>query len=260
MSQTKFSRRFKSEESCKRYLFKIKWQNGFTCKRCGNNKYWQGRTEFHLRCTSCGYDESITAHTIFHKLQMPLLKAFTIVFYVTVFKKGISCRNLSKIVDVSQKSVWFFKRKIQEAMASSLTEEESAKNVTRNCKVDGIVLTHSDPSLRGLQRLTVRIEQSKSSDHFKIFPANESSKLELDPCGLVGGRYVEEGKNILMWNFKHWLTGIHHHCSRKYFQGYLDEYCFRHSNRKNEKTIWHTLIYHMIRTKPYIFIRNAAKG
>ena len=56
--------------------------------RC--TKSHKGKTRFHLRCQSCGYDESVTSHTVFHKPKIPLLKAFGMTFRLAVKKKGMS--------------------------------------------------------------------------------------------------------------------------------------------------------------------------
>ncbi|RYG41508.1 MAG: IS1595 family transposase, partial [Chitinophagaceae bacterium] len=68
LDQLEFIQNFATENDCKEFLYKLKWKNGFVCRRCGNDKFWNGRTRFHARCRGCGYDESLTAHTIFHKL------------------------------------------------------------------------------------------------------------------------------------------------------------------------------------------------
>src|SRR5208282_3995281 len=58
-------------------------------------------------------------HTIFHKLKIPLVKAFGMSFRLAVKKKGMSTTELAREFAVNQKSSWLFKRKAQEAMKSS---------------------------------------------------------------------------------------------------------------------------------------------
>jgi hypothetical protein len=87
ISAQQFNKYFQNEDDCKQYLFDLKWKKGYRCRRCGCTKYYKGRTRFHLRCRSCGYDESVTAQTIFHKLKIPLLKAFGMAFRLSVRKK-----------------------------------------------------------------------------------------------------------------------------------------------------------------------------
>ncbi|RYG40585.1 MAG: IS1595 family transposase [Chitinophagaceae bacterium] len=73
MQLEEFNQTFRTEDDCKQYLFDIKWKKGYECRKCYRTKFWKGRTQFHARCSTCGYDESITSHTVFHKIQIPLL-------------------------------------------------------------------------------------------------------------------------------------------------------------------------------------------
>jgi hypothetical protein len=76
----------------------------------------KGRTCYCLRCKKCGYDESVTANTVFHAIKMPILKAFHMAFRLTAKKKGMSTVELGPEVGVGQKTAWLFKRKMQSEM------------------------------------------------------------------------------------------------------------------------------------------------
>ena len=71
------------------------------------------------QCTRCKYTESPTSGTLFHKVKFPLLKAFYIVYFVSTSKKGISSTELSRKLELRQKTCWYFKRKVMKAMESS---------------------------------------------------------------------------------------------------------------------------------------------
>jgi hypothetical protein len=114
-----FNKFFKNEDDCKLYLFDLKWKNAYCCHQCQCKRSCKGKTIFHLRCTKCGYDESVTSNTLLHKIKIPLLKAFGITFRISVRKKGMSTVELAKEFAINQKSSWLFKRKAQEAMKSS---------------------------------------------------------------------------------------------------------------------------------------------
>ena len=114
-----FSTRFSSEEKCLEYLSEIKWKDGYHCAQCGHKKYFEGKRSFSRCCTRCHYDESPTAHTLFHKVKFPIQKAFYIVFLVVTGKKGVSTHELGRKLSLRQKTCWLFKRKVMEAMKSS---------------------------------------------------------------------------------------------------------------------------------------------
>ncbi len=60
-----FNKRFKEDLDCYEYLSSIKWEKGYSCKKCNNDKYYKGKKPFSRRCLKCKYDESPTANTMF---------------------------------------------------------------------------------------------------------------------------------------------------------------------------------------------------
>ena len=67
-----FNHRFQNNEDCYQYLIDIKWKDGFICSKCRSTEYWKGKQWQNLRCKKCGYEESATAGTLFHKIKFPL--------------------------------------------------------------------------------------------------------------------------------------------------------------------------------------------
>ena len=110
---------FPDEESCIRYLSNHKWALGYCCSKCCSAKSKKGKKKHNKHCKDCGYEESPAALTLFHKIKLPLQKAFYICCQLSINKKGMSTLELSRQFGLSQKTCWFFKRKIQKAMRSS---------------------------------------------------------------------------------------------------------------------------------------------
>ena len=54
-----FGKRFYDNESCYLYLIEQKWGTGFSCSRCGHEKYYKGKTYYYRKCRQCGYSESV---------------------------------------------------------------------------------------------------------------------------------------------------------------------------------------------------------
>ncbi|HQQ95820.1 MAG TPA: 7TM diverse intracellular signaling domain-containing protein [Cyclobacteriaceae bacterium] len=100
--------------SCHRFLETLKWGTGFTCQRCGNEKYFEGANKFARRCTRCGYNESITGSTIFHGIKFPIEKAFYIAYVAVTGKREKTLEQLAAVVDLRTNTVWSFKRKVLE--------------------------------------------------------------------------------------------------------------------------------------------------
>src|ERR1035437_159918 len=120
MNSIKFNQYFKTDEDCIKYIADVKWEEGYTCKRCGSEKHIKGSKPHNRRCLKCKYNESPTAGTMFDKVKFSLLIAFHIIFKIVTKKKGMSTLELSREFDLRQKTGWSFKWKIQQAMQRSL--------------------------------------------------------------------------------------------------------------------------------------------
>jgi len=286
-----FQQFFANEDDCKQYLFDIKWKDGYQCRRCNATKYLKGRTAFHLRCGKCGYDESVTAHTLFHKIKIPLIKAFGMGFRIAVRKKGMSTVELANEFAVNQKSSWLFKRKSQEAMKSSGKHLLATK-----VEVDELMIGGPEPGKRGRSKgdkklVVIAVEKVKgnkigrayaeviedaSAESFKPFfekyidkdnaqvvtdewkgywPLESEFEIKQKPS--AGGENFP-GLHFVIMNLKGWLRGIHHHCSDKFMNGYLNEFFFRFNRRNFLNTIWHKLIERFMTNTPYWYKANAA--
>jgi hypothetical protein len=111
-----FSKIFPSEESCYRYLADLKWDKGYTCRKCHHARFCEGKDKYSRRCTRCRYDESPTAYTIFHRLKFDVVKAFYMVFLVYANKGKITSLELSQLLQLRQSTCWTFSKKVTSAM------------------------------------------------------------------------------------------------------------------------------------------------
>lgn len=109
---SEFSKVYPDDLSCYRFLEDLKSESGFICKKCSSNNSGKGKETFDRRCTSCGYNESITANTIFHKLKFPIVKAFYMMYLVSN-QKDTSLDNMSEMLDLRKNTCYNFKKKIQ---------------------------------------------------------------------------------------------------------------------------------------------------
>ena len=119
VNSIEFYKYFQTDDDCLKYLSDIKWEIGYSCKKCGNTTYCKGAKPYSRLCNKCKYDESPTADTMFDKIKFSLILAFHICFKISTKKKGMSSLELSEEFNLRQMTVWQFKWKIQQAMASS---------------------------------------------------------------------------------------------------------------------------------------------
>jgi hypothetical protein len=45
-NEAEFDERFSTEEACYKYLFDLRWPDGFRCPKCGNKQYWLSHPGF----------------------------------------------------------------------------------------------------------------------------------------------------------------------------------------------------------------------
>jgi len=126
---------FLSDEKCFEFLAEVKWEHGFTCRKCGNDNYCPGKTPYSRRCTKCKTEESAAADTIFHNCKFPVHKAFYIAYNVCKGKEDLSSYELARRLSLRQMTCWNFKTKISHAIRQmdSLTgiEKESIQKILR---------------------------------------------------------------------------------------------------------------------------------
>lgn len=282
LNSIKFTLRFHLDEPCFKYLADIKWEDGYKCKKCGCINYCVGVKPHSRRCLKCRYDESPTAGTMFDKCKFPLHIAFHIAFRLSTKKKGMSSLELSHEFEQRQMTCWEFKWKLQQAMQSSgkypLTGEVhvdefliGGAEMEKRGRSKGkkkLVVVALEKLPDGVGRAYAQIIEDGSNTSFRPFFESHISKdaeivtdewrgyipLMMDYCKLKqipsknGDNHPDIHIHIM--NLKGWLKGIHHHCSKKRLQGYLDEYHFRYNRRNNMDTIFDTLIKRMVKYSP----------
>jgi hypothetical protein len=119
LSLFEFQQRFSNDDDCMEHLATLKWPDGYICPKCQNEKYCNGKLKQTRQCTKCHDQSTPTNGTLFHKVKFSLLKAFYIVYFVSTNKKGISSTELSRKLDLRQKTCWSFRAKVTKAMESS---------------------------------------------------------------------------------------------------------------------------------------------
>lgn len=117
MDYTEFRTLYPDTLACHRFLEQLKWSNGFQCRRCGNEKHFEGAQKFGRRCTRCGYNESITSYTIFHGIKFPIEKACYIAYISVANKKKVTLGELSSTLGLRANTVWSFRRKLIRRLA-----------------------------------------------------------------------------------------------------------------------------------------------
>ena len=126
LSEKQLNELFQNDEKCYEFLAEVKWEKGFTCRKCGNHNYCPGKTPYSRRCTRCKTEESAAAGTIFHNCKFPLHKAFFIAYNVCKGAEELSSYEFARRLSLRQMTCWKFRTKIHNAIQEmdALTENE----------------------------------------------------------------------------------------------------------------------------------------
>jgi transposase-like protein len=117
ISLQKLADRFPTEQACRDYLEAIRWNGHITCPHCSSDrvhKFTDGKLYF---CSACRKQFTVKVGTIFEDSHTPLRKWFFAVFIIVAHRKGISSLQLSRDLQVTQKTAWYMNHRIRYAIA-----------------------------------------------------------------------------------------------------------------------------------------------
>jgi len=139
-----FEKNFNTEEACRKYLFNLRWPDGFRCPRCGNKKAWPLKEALY-QCAKCNSKISVTAGTIFHRTHKPLTLWFRAIWWLTGQKNGASAVTIQKIMGLgSYRTAWAWLQKLRRAMITPARD-----NLSGVVEVDETYVGGGKPGKRG---------------------------------------------------------------------------------------------------------------
>ena len=295
-----FDREFATEEACARYLFQLRWADGFVCPRCGGTKAWTTKRGL-FTCAGCQYQLSVKAGTIFEGSRSPLTMWFWAIWWVTSQKNGASAKGLQRILGLgSYETAWTWLHKLRRAMVrpgrdrlAGLVEVDETyiggeKPGKRGRGAEGKALVLIAAQMDGKRIGRVRLRRIPDASGESLDPAVQEA---VEPGSVVrtdgwGGYnnldhlgYVREivrkdedvGDNLLPFCntvsslLKRWLLGTHHGAvSHEHLDYYLDEYTFRFNRRTSRYRgkLFYRLIQQAVAIDPvpYLALVKHARG
>jgi len=266
---------FPDEQTCINHLEALRWNGNVvspfdsTSKvyNCKGNKY---------KCKNTGKYFNVRTATLFDNTKIGLQKWFLSIWLVTSHKKGISSLQLSRDIDVTQKTAWFMLQRIRNCFGidndSELDNEVEidetfvgGKNKNRHAdkKVkQGIGSSDKTPVMGMVERngklIAKKIENVKRESLTKEIVGRIKHTANIYTDEWVGynslsrvydhktvkhynGQYVD-GRvhtNTIegFWSLlKRGIFGIYHFTSKKHLQLYVDEFVFRYNSRLNSES------------------------
>lgn len=111
-------RDFDTEEKCRAFLVRQRWDGCPKCPYCGSEKWYIIENGKRFKCgnSDCYKKYSVTVGTVFHASNIPLTTWFPAMYIISAHKKGISSIQLAKDLGVTQKTAWFMLHRIRESL------------------------------------------------------------------------------------------------------------------------------------------------
>jgi len=114
---------FKEEKTCTEYLAKSRWADDVPCcPYCGNVGAYITNRGYKCKAKECGKKFTVITGTIFENTKISLRYWFGAIYLATNHKKGISSLQLSRDINVTQKTAWFILYRIREMLTDNAPE------------------------------------------------------------------------------------------------------------------------------------------
>lgn len=278
ISLIEWQKRYGTEKACAATLAKYRWPQGFICPKCGNDSSWYITTRRVYQCSKCQHQVSVTAGTLFHSTNLPLVKWFWAIYLMASDKGGISALRLSKHIGVSWPTARNMLKKIRTAMAhrdsiyrlfDELIELDDTyvggkKPGKRGRGAKGkkpilVAVEHKGKTAGFVAMKAVEAVSGKEIKHFLERHLNNGQKVRTDALpamNIVKESHQHDKKvtpseetsswlplvHIVIGNMKTFLNGTFHGVTHTYLQEYLDEFCYRFNRRFWESELPHRLL------------------
>lgn len=114
-----------TDSACREYLELKRWNGTPVCPHCATvdaNHYKlnvKGEFKGMYKCKHCKERFTVTVGTMFEGSPIPLRKWFIATFLFSAHKKGVSSHQLSRDLDVTQKTAWFMLHRLRLAFSDT---------------------------------------------------------------------------------------------------------------------------------------------
>ena len=115
---------FHDEDAARAHIEKLRWPNGPFCPHCGatdGSTLLQGKSHRPglYQCNHCQQPFTVTVGTVMERSHIPLAKWVLGFRLMAASKKGMSSKQLERMLGVTYKTAWFMSHRIREAMTDA---------------------------------------------------------------------------------------------------------------------------------------------
>lgn len=252
-SLEQFHAEFDSEQTCARHLYQMKWPEGFVCPRCA----WRDACTIHTRrlplyqCRRCRHQTSLLAGTVMEGSRTSLLRWYMAMFFLARPGVGTTATSLCRAIRVTYKTAWLMLHKIRHAISQADASVRLSGPVRINYDVygrpdwyyaakpfpkelplftGGSVNDDGEPEYIKMKLISAEhmhnnyIQPSAEAAFIDCHAKVEEDEALFFPKRSRPKRFPSLGRCYRL--ARRWIRHSFKGIGRKYFQSYLDEFCF----------------------------------
>ena len=267
---------YHDEDAAREHLEAQIWPDGPFCPHCGSTEATALKGKAHrkglFQCNDCREQFSVTVGTVFERSKIKLHKWVLAAHLMGASKKGVSSKQIERMLGVTYKTAWFMTMRLREAMReevpaggiggqNKVVEADEtfvggkAKNVHKGKpepkKHAVVALVERDGEMRAshvadvtaktLRKTLVTQADRKSYLMTDEAPAYKSVGKEFSGHGSVnhsadeyvrGGFWHTNTAESFFAILKRGVYGTFHSVSEQHLQRYADEFAFRWNTRE----------------------------
>jgi transposase-like protein len=266
---------FHNERKATAHIEQSRWPDGEpVCPFCESTKgtRMKGKTQAgYWLCRDCRDKFTVRTGTVMERSHVPLHKWLLATHLMAASKKGMSAKQLERMLGVTYKTAWFLAHRIREAMTPTANETGPMGGPDKFVEVDEmfvggrqpnrafrdvapkkvvVALVERDGKARSFHIANIKINDLRS---LIVTNVDRSSHLQTDEAAVytnVGREFATHGRvnhrsgvfakgvdhNNTAENFfsifKRGYVGTYHHMSEAHLHRYTAEFDFRYNHRK----------------------------
>jgi transposase-like protein len=267
---------FTNADKAREHLEALNWPNGPVCPHCRETERvhrLQGKSHRPglIQCNACEKNFTVTVGTLFERSKVPLNKWLLATYLLSASKKGMSAKQIERMLGVTYKTAWFMCHRIREAMkptnpgpmggpGGTVEVDETYYGRDKTKPKSRTPIQHMNRIISLVDRVTGRATSVVFTESFG--PANVGALLfthvdrqtrlitdEAKPYHAPGKAFAahetvnhrlkEYARGDVTTNtvegffgiFKRGMRGIYQHCGQQHLHRYVAEFDFRYSNR-----------------------------
>jgi transposase-like protein len=266
--------RFKDDDAARQHLEAIRWPNGPVCPHCGGTERnsalaGESHRDGLYFCGDCRTQFTVTVGTVFERSKVPLHKWVLATHLLCASKKGMSSKQLERMLGVTYKTAWFMSHRIREAMKPNGggmlggggkiveadetfwgTEPGKTKRAGVGHKMKVMALVERGGNVRSFRISDMKLSTMKEvlaknvhpETHLMTDDAWQYFKLgkEFKKHSSVNHSIKEYARGNVTTNtiegvfsiFKRGLVGTYHHIGSQHLERYTSEFDFSYNNRE----------------------------